>query len=204
MIKTFVLAGLAAFSLLAAGPAHAAVKIGQPAPDFTATDSNGKQQKLSDYKGKIVVLEWTNPECPFVKHHYNDLADLQKLQETYTGKGVVWLRVNSSAQGKEGYSTAEDTNKYVTDHKVNATATIIDPTGAVGKDYDAKTTPHMFVIDADGKLVYNGALDNNDTFKPLPQAEQKNYVADALDAVLAGKPVATAQTKPYGCGVKYE
>lgn len=193
---------LALFLALAAVPAYAAIEIGKPAPDFAGTDSNGKTHKLSDYKGKIVVLEWTNPLCPFVIKHY-DSNNMQKLQEEYTGKDVVWLSVNSSAAGKEGNQSAEDANKYMTEKKSKATARILDPSGEIGKAYDAKTTPHMFVIDKDGNVVYKGAIDDNDSTKQETIAAAKNYVKAALDSVMEGKPVETAQTKPYGCSVKY-
>lgn len=193
---------LALFLALAAVPAYAAIEIGKPAPDFAGTDSNGKTHKLSDYKGKIVVLEWTNPLCPFVMKHY-DAGNMQKLQEEYTGKDVVWLSINSSAAGKEGNQSAEDANKYMTEKKSKATARILDPSGEIGKAYDAKTTPHMFVIDKDGNVVYKGAIDDNDSTKQETIAAAKNYVKAALDSVMEGKPVETAQTKPYGCSVKY-
>jgi peroxiredoxin len=202
MIKTFFLAALAAFALTAAMPAHAAPEIGKPAPEFTGTDSNGKEHKLSDYKGKIVVLEWTNPECPYVVKHY-DSKNMQKLQEEATAKDVVWLSVNSSADGKQGNQTPEAANAYIKEKGAKATARILDPKGEIGKAYDAKTTPHMFVIDKEGMLVYAGAIDDNDSFKPEDAAKAKNYVTAALNALEAGKPVETSQTKPYGCGVKY-
>lgn len=199
MIKTLV---LSLFLAVVAMPAFAAVEIGKPAPDFTGTDSNGKTQKLSDYKGKIVVLEWTNPLCPFVVKHY-DSGNMQNLQKEYTGKDVVWLSVNSSAAGKEGNQSGEDANKYIAEKQAKATARILDSKGEIGKAYDAKTTPHMFVIDKDGNVAYEGAIDDNDSFKQETIATSKNYVRAALDSVLAGKPVETAQTKPYGCSVKY-
>jgi len=199
MIKTLILSLFLAFVAM---PAFAAVETGKPAPDFTGTDSNGKTQKLSDYKGKVVVLEWTNPLCPFVVKHY-DSGNMQKLQEEYTGKDVVWLSINSSASGKEGNQSAEDANKYMTEKKSKQTARILDPSGEIGKAYGAKTTPHMFVIDKDGNVVYQGAIDDNDSSKPETIADAKNYVKAALDSVLDGKPVETAQSKPYGCSVKY-
>ncbi|PZQ48249.1 MAG: thioredoxin family protein [Micavibrio aeruginosavorus] len=202
MTKTFLLSLFAAFMVLAAIPASAAVAIGKPAPDFTGTDSHGKSHKLSDFKGKIVVLEWTNPGCPFVKKHYES-KNMQKLQADYTAKDVVWLSINSSAEGKEGYLTATDANKNIADWESKPTAYLLDPKGEIGHLYDAKTTPHMFVIDKEGILVYEGAIDSDDSFKPEAIATAKNYASVALDSVLAGKPVETAQTKPYGCSVKY-
>ena len=202
MLKTLILTAVAAFFLMGFQPAHAAVEIGKPAPDFTGTDTNGKQHKLSDFKGKIVVLEWTNPECPFVVKHYGS-KNMQKLQETYTAKDVVWLTINSSAEGKQGNQTPEAANKYIADKGAKATARLLDPTGVIGKAYDAKVTPHMFVIDKEGNVVYNGAIDDNDNSVPEDAATAHNYVAAALDSTLAGEPVDKAQTKPYGCGVKY-
>lgn len=151
MIKAFFLSALAVLALSAA-PAFAAPEIGKPAPEFTGTDSNGKEHKLSDFKGKIVVLEWTNPECPYVKKHY-DSKNLQKLQETETAKGVVWLSINSGAEGKQGHLTGEAANTYIKDHGAKQSAYILDDKGEIGKLYDAKTTPHMFVIDKEGTLV---------------------------------------------------
>lgn len=202
MIRTLFLSALAAFALLGAMPAHATATVGKPAPDFTGTDSNGKTHKLSDLKGKIVVLEWTNPGCPFVVKHY-DSGNMQKLQEAATDKDVVWLSINSSADGKEGNQTPEAANAYIKEKNVKATARILDPTGEIGKLYDAKTTPHMFVIDKDGSLVYDGAIDSNDSFKPETIEGATNYVTDALTALESGKPIEKSKTKPYGCSVKY-
>lgn len=202
MIKTLFLGAIAAFSLMAFQPAQAAVEIGKPAPDFTGKSSTGKDVKLSDVKGKVVVLEWTNAECPYVKKHY-DSGNMQKLQETYTGKGVIWITINSSAAGKQGHVNADAANKLIAEKGAKQTVYVLDPEGVIGKAYDAKVTPHMFVIGKDGNLVYDGAIDDNDSAKPEDAAIAKNYVAAALDATLAGKPVETAQSKPYGCGVKY-
>ena len=201
MIKTFFLGALAVLALSAA-PAMAAPEIGKAAPDFTATDTNGKSHKLSDFKGKVVVLEWTNPECPYVVKHY-DSKNMQKLQEEITAKDVVWLSINSGAEGKQGHLTADAANTYIKDHGAKQTAYLLDPKGEVGKAYDAKTTPHMFVVDKDGTLVYDGAIDDNDSANKEDAAGAKNYVTAAVDALVAGKPVETSKTKPYGCGVKY-
>lgn len=201
MIRPLFLAAVAllAFSAL---PAHAVVEIGKAAPDFTATDSNGKTVKLSDYAGKTVVLEWNNPECPFVKKQY-DSGNMQKLQEKYTGKNVVWLTINSGSAEKQGALDATGANEYIKTEKSHQSAYLLDAAGAIGKLYDAKVTPHMFVIDEKGNLVYDGAIDDNDSAKPEDALTAKNYVAAALDATLEGKPVETSSTKPYGCGVKY-
>jgi len=201
MIKTLFLSAMAVMALSVA-PALAAPEIGKPAPDFTGTDTKGVTHKLSDFKGKNVVLEWTNPGCPFVVKHY-DSKNMQKLQEKYTAQDVVWLSINSSAVGKEGNMTPDESDKYIAEKGAKATARIIDADGTIGKLYDAKTTPHMFVIDKEGTLVYMGAIDSDSSFKPESIPGATNYVAAALDALAAGKPVETASTKPYGCGVKY-
>lgn len=202
-MKSIFLA-LAALAFIASPmAAHAAPEIGKPAPEFTGTDSNGNVHKLSDFKGKTVVLEWTNPQCPFVVKHY-DSNNMQKLQAEYTAKDVVWLSINSSAVGKEGNQSAEEANKYLEDKKSAATARILDPKGEIGKLYGAKVTPHMFIVNKEGVLVYEGAIDDNDSNKQEDIATSKNYVKAALDSLGEGKPVESAQTKPYGCGVKYE
>lgn len=172
------------------------------APAFTLTDSNGTQHSLADFKGKVVVLEWFNHGCPFVKKHYAK-GNMQALQKTYTDKGVVWLAICSSAEGKQGYDTAEGHNKTAKDKGTNATAILIDADGKVGKAYGAKTTPHMYVIDAEGQLVYQGAIDDKRSTSPDDIPGAKNYVAAALDALLAGEGVEVASTVPYGCSVKY-
>jgi len=182
--------------------AVAAPQPGQPAPDFTLPSSQGNPVTLSSFKGKYVVLEWTNHECPFVRKHY-DSGNMQKLQKTYTDKGVIWLTINSSAEGKEGYVTAKQAEDNRASDKSNATAVLLDPEGKVGHLYQAKTTPHMFVINPAGQVVYMGAIDNRPTVDQADIAGAKNYVALALDQVMAGKPVAESATKPYGCSVKY-
>lgn len=178
-----------------------AVEIGKAAPDFTATDINGKTVKLSDYKGKIVVLESYNSDCPFCNNHYKTGA-MQGLQSDLAAKGVVWLIVNSVNPKHPSYRTPEQAKKEWTDKKIIATAWIDDSSGAVGHLYGMKTTPDMFVIDQNGVLVYAGAIDN----KPDPVHDPKtarNYVREAVEALLAGKPIEISQTKPYGCSVKY-
>lgn len=182
--------------------AVAAPETGKPAPDFTAKDVLEQEVKLSALKGKLVVLEWTNPGCPFVKKFYSG-GDMQKLQAEYTEKGIVWIRINSSAEGKEGHQTAKDAIALAKEQKAAATHTILDAKGTLGHLYEAKTTPHMFVIAKDGTLAYQGAIDTIRSPNPTDIAKAENYVASALDALLADKPVATAATQPYGCGVKY-
>lgn len=180
-----------------------AVRVGNAAPDFTGTDSNGKTQKLSEYHGKYVVLEWTNNGCPYTQKHYES-GNMQALQKEWTAKGVVWFTVLSSAPGEQGYMTASQENAYVGKEHAAPTAVLLDPTGAIGHAYEAKTTPHMFVIDPSGKLIYAGAIDDHATTDPEDIKSSKNYVSDALSESMAGKPVATAYTRPYGCSVKYQ
>jgi peroxiredoxin len=182
--------------------ANAEVKTGEPAPDFTLTDTNGKSHSLAEHKGKYVVLEWFNYECPFVVKHYES-KNMQKLQEEYTGKDVVWLAINSSAEGKQGQYAADEMNKLASERGVKATALLLDSDGKVGKQYGAKTTPHMYVIDPKGTLIYQGAIDDNPSADQEDVATAKNYVKAALDADMAGQPVAYPTTKSYGCSVKY-
>ncbi len=177
--------------------------VGTTAPDFSLTDSKGKTQTVSQYKGKYVVLEWFNPECPFVKKHYGS-GNMQKLQEEFTAKGVVWLSIDSSAPGLEGNLTAEQANAKMTEWKTKQTAFVLDPDGKAGRSYGAKNTPHMFVINPEGKIVYEGAIDSKATPNPSDIANSTNYVKVALEESLAGKTVSNANTKPYGCSVKYK
>lgn len=177
-------------------------KVGASAPDFSLSDAKGKKHSLGDYKGKWIVLEWFNPECPFVKKHYGS-GHMQKLQEEYTGKGVTWFSIDSSAPGKEGNLSPEEASKLISEWKINNTALLLDPEGKAGQAYGAKNTPHMFVINPEGKIVYEGAIDSKATPNPADLATATNYVKAALDEAMAGKPVSTANTKPYGCSVKY-
>ncbi|MDQ6655430.1 MAG: thioredoxin family protein [Verrucomicrobiota bacterium] len=192
------LAFFAAATLFAAEPA----KVGTQAPAFSLTDAKGKAHSLADYKGKTVVLEWFNPECPFVKKHYGS-GHMQQLQQEYAGKGVVWLSIDSSAAGKEGHLTPEAATKQMSDWKMDHTTLLLDSDGKVGQAYGAKNTPHMFIIGADGNLIYQGAIDSKASPNPADLAGATNYVKVALDETLAGKAVTTATTKPYGCAVKY-
>jgi peroxiredoxin len=203
MIKSILFSALVVMALIPASAAHAVALVGKPAPQFIGTDSNGNTHKLSDYVGKIVVLEWTNPDCPFVKKHY-DSHNMQDLQENYTAKDIVWLTINSSAEGEQGHQTREEANTYLTNKDSKPTARILDASGEIGTMYDAKTTPHMFVIGKDGTLLYNGAIDDNDSSHAADAATANNYVAAALDSLLVGKPIKTTTTKPYGCSVKYK
>lgn len=196
MKKTFVT--LAALALAAAAWA---VEIGQPAPDFTGTDINGKTIKLADYQGKIVVLESYNSDCPFCHNQYKTGA-AQALQKELAEKGVVWLMVNSVNPRNPSHRTASQAQQEWTDLKMAATAWIDDSTGTIGHLYGMKTTPHVFVVDKTGKVVYAGAMDD----QPDPVHDPKtarNYVRETVDDLLAGKPIEVAQTKPYGCAVHY-
>ena len=188
--------------LVAAGTAVAAPSVGQPAPEFTLTDSNGQSHNLSDFKGKFVVLEWLNHGCPFVKKHY-DGGNMQGLQKEYTGKDVVWLSIVSSAPGKQGNMSPEETNKTKEEKGAAPTAVLIDEDGTVGKLYDAKVTPELFVINPEGTLIYAGAIDDKKSVEPADVAGAKNYVKQALDEAMAGNPVSNPQTEAYGCSVKY-
>lgn len=200
----FVLTLVAALAAFSSQRALAAVEIGAPAPDFTLTDLDGKPHKLSDYKGKIVVLEWNNPDCPIVKKHYDKSGNIPKLQKSATADGVVWLMINSGAAGKEGGSyTNAQLKDYLAKRNAVPTAYLPDHDGKVGHLYGAKTTPHMYIITADGKLAYNGAIDSIRSADPADIAKATNYVSVALAAVKAGKPVEKASTEPYGCSVKY-
>jgi peroxiredoxin len=198
-IRSFFFHMALIFVLVAIG---LAARVGESAPDFTANDSNGKSHHLADYKGKYVVLEWHNQGCPYTRKHY-DSGNMQHLQKEWTGKGVVWFTVISSAPGAQGFVTAAEENDYV--NKVNAspTAVLLDPQGTLGHLYGARTTPHMFIIDPKGALVYNGAIDDHPTSDQSDIPSSKNYVSMALREAMSGKPVSEAATRPYGCSVKY-
>ena len=193
---------IALASLIATSTAVAAPQVGQPAPEFTLTDSNGKSHNLSDFKGKFVVLEWLNHGCPFVQKHY-DGGNMQGLQKEYTGKDVVWLSIVSSAPGKQGNMSPEETNKTKEEKGSAATAILIDADGTVGKLYDAKVTPELYVINPEGVLIYMGAIDDKKSVDAADIAGAKNYVKQALDEAMAGKPVSEPSTTAYGCSVKY-
>jgi peroxiredoxin len=196
---------LTVITTLAAGALYASdvPPVGRAAPDFSLPDSNGQTHSLSEYRGKYVVLEWFNPECPFVKKHYGS-DNMQKLQAEYTGKGVVWLTINSNAPGSEGNITGEQANKIMASWKTKQTALLLDPESKVAKLYGAKNTPDMIVIGPEGKIVYEGAIDSKASPNPADIPSSTNYVKAALDEALAGKPVSNAQTKPYGCHITYK
>jgi hypothetical protein len=193
-----VLSLLTAFSL----STHASVTLGQAAPDFTGIDSNGKPHTLSQYKGKTVVLEWTNHDCPYVKKHYNS-GNMQKLQKYATANDIVWLSIISSRPGKQGHVSGSQANKLTQSRNAAPTAVILDETSEIGLLYGAKTTPHMYIIDKSGQLVYMGGIDSIPTSDEADIADAKNYVRVALDAIAAGKPIEDSITRPYGCSVKY-
>ena len=199
-MKTIAKSAVVLLSII--GTALAAPQTGQPAPDFTLTDSNGKSHKLSDFKGKFVVLEWLNHGCPFVQKHY-DGGNMQGLQKEYTGKDVVWLSIVSSAPGKQGNMSPEETNKTKEEKGSAATAILMDADGTVGKLYDAKVTPELYVINPEGVLIYMGAIDDKKSVDAADVAGAKNYVKQALDEAMAGKPVSEPSTAAYGCSVKY-
>ena len=202
-MKTKLLTALLTVAASTALYAADSPAVGTTAPDFSLTDSKGKMQSVSQYKGKYVVLEWFNPECPFVKKHYGS-GNMQKLQAESTSKGVVWLTVDSSAPGLEGYLTADQANAKMTEWKTKQSALVLDPDGKAGRSYGAKNTPHMFLINPEGKIVYEGAIDSKATPNPSDITSATNYVKVALDESLSGKNVSNANTKPYGCSVKYK
>ena len=177
-------------------------KVGEPAPDFKATDSNGQMHELSEYRGKYVVLEWHNNGCPYTRKHYES-GNMQHLQKEWTSKGVIWFTVISSAPGQQGYVTAQQENEYLKRMNAAPTAALLDPQGEVGRLYAAKTTPHMFIINADGVLIYDGAIDSRATTDQSDITGATNYVSQGLEEALAGKPVSTPTSRPYGCSVKY-
>ena len=177
-------------------------RVGAQAPEFTATDSRGQTETLAQYRGKYVVLEWHNQGCPYTRKHYVS-GNMQALQKEWTAKGVVWFTVISSAPGKQGYVTPSEENAYLAQVHATPTAVLMDPEGKLGRLYNAKTTPQMFVIDPSGKVIYDGAIDDRPTPDPEDIRGARNYVSDALTEAMAGKPVATPFTRPYGCSVKY-
>lgn len=182
--------------------ARAAVQTNEMAPDFTLMDSKGKAHSLTSFRGRYVILEWVNYDCPFVKKHYVP-GNMQQLQKDMTAKDIVWLSINSSAPGKQGSYSPDEVNQIIENSGAKPTAYLLDPTGEVGKLYGAKTTPHMFVVDPQGKLVYQGAIDSIPSFDSADIAKAQNYVAAAIDENMAGTQVSNPSTTPYGCSVKY-
>jgi len=206
-MKTITIIGIAAVAavsaavLAAKGPA--AAEIGKVAPAFTLTDTTGKTRNLSDYSGKYVVLEWTNKDCPFVQKHYNS-GNMQKTQKWATDHGAVWLSIVSSAEGKQGFLSSDDANKLMKEKGFHNTAMLLDGDGKVGKLYGARTTPHMFVIDPKGNLIYMGGIDDKATPDPADIKTAKNFVIAALEESMAGKEVSVPTSRPYGCSIKYK
>ncbi len=183
-------------------PAAAQALIGAAAPAFTLTDSNGRNLSLADFKGKTVVLEWTSHECPYVGKHYRG-NNMQALQKKWTGQGVVWLSVISSAPGQPGYVSPQQANKLTADRGAAPTAVLFDPTGKVGHAYGARTTPHMYVINGEGALVYKGGIDDQPTARLQDLKSAKNFVDQALSEISQGKPVSVTASRAYGCSIKY-
>lgn len=175
---------------------------GTAAPNFKGTDSTGTEQTLSQYRGKFVVLEWANRGCPYDGKHYRS-GNMEALQKEWTAKGVIWLTVISSAPGEQGYVTPAEETEYLKQMHAAPTAAILDPTGVIGRLYEARTTPHMFVIDPTGKLIYQGAIDDKPTTDVADIKTARNYLNEALTDAMSGKPIPVAVTRPYGCSVKY-
>ena len=192
-----------AVSALWAGVAHGAASIGQAAPDFTLTDTGGKTVRLSDFKGKHVVLEWNNPGCPFVRKHY-DSANMQSLQKDASGKDVVWLAINSTETGHQDYLSPARLGQWMVEQKASPRATLMDESGAVGKSYGARTTPHMYMVNPQGTLIYAGGIDSIPSASTADIKTATNYVRVGLTEALAGKPLSKPATQPYGCSVKYK
>jgi peroxiredoxin len=193
---------IAAAMLRPAVAADAGPQVGAPAPLFSGVDSNGNPRSLAEFRGKTVVLEWTNHDCPYVIKHYGS-GNMQALQRDATARGVVWLAVISSAQGEQGYVSGPEANRIVADRQAAPTATILDPDGTIGRAYGARTTPHMYIIDGAGTLVYMGGIDDRPTTDKADIAGARNFVRAALDDMTAGRPVGTPTSRPYGCSVKY-
>ena len=189
-------------SLLVPRPAHAAASVGQPAPDFTLNDTAGKPVKLSQFKGKLVVLEWNNPSCPFVRKHYE--GNMQGLQKEFTGQGVVWLAINSTEDASSDYQTPPQLARWMRDKGASPSATLMDEDGQVGALYAARVTPHMYIVNAQGLLAYAGGIDSIPSARVADIDKATNFVRQGLGELLAGKPVSTPTSQPYGCSIKYK
>ena len=187
--------------LFAAATAHAGT-VGKPAPEFTLNDVSGKAVKLADFRGRYVVLEWVNPECPYVEKHYGS-ANMQGLQKDYTAQKVAWLTINSTREGHSEYYPPQKMAGWMKEMNAAPSATLLDPTGKVGRAYNARTTPHMYIIDPKGQLVYAGGIDDKRSTSQSDVKIAKNYVRAAMGEALAGKPISSASTSPYGCSIKY-
>ncbi len=196
-------AAMAVSSLVPSGAAaRESVQPGAAAPDFTAKDTNGNDVTLSAFKGKTVVLEWNNPDCPYVKKHYG-AGNMQALQREATGKGVVWLTINSGSAGALGHMNGLEAEKYISDRKASPSSYLFDSQGKIGRSFGATVTPHMFVIDPAGKVAYMGGIDDKPTSNQADIKDARNFVREALTAVATGQPVKTASSRPYGCQIKY-
>jgi peroxiredoxin len=189
-------------SLLVPRPAHAAASVGQPAPDFTLNDTAGKPVKLSQFKGKLVVLEWNNPGCPFVRKHYE--GNMQGLHKELTGKGVVWLAINSTEDASSDYQTPPQLARWMRDKGASPSATLMDEDGQVGALYAARVTPHMYIVNAQGLLAYAGGIDSIPSARVADIDKATNFVRQGLGELLAGKPVSTPTSQAYGCNIKYK
>lgn len=193
---------LLVLAMLFAASAALAIVAGTPAPGFTITDTAGKAVQLGDYKGKYVVLEWVNPECPFVRKHYSS-GNMQALQKEWAGRDVVWLAINSTNASHSEFKTPRQMSDWMKSQNATPAATLLDSTSDTGRAYGARTTPHMFVIDPAGKVIYNGAIDDKRSANPADAKTANNYVRAALTEAMSGKPVTVGNTTPYGCSVKY-
>ena len=202
MKRSTTIFAVAAATLLGAVLAHASVSVGKAAPEFKVKDTNGKEQSLSAYKGKFVVLEWVNPDCPFVQKHY-ETSNMQSTQKAAESKGAVWLTVSSSAPDQGDYRKPSELAEWLKQNGATPTATLMDDDGKLGQAYGARTTPHMYVIDPQGTLVYAGAIDSKATARKEDVKGATNYVKVALDEAMAGKPVTKSTSEPYGCSIKY-
>jgi peroxiredoxin len=201
-LPSILASGLALVVAFVPPAVAAGAVVGSAAPAFSLSDTRGKPHRLADFAGKLVVLEWVNFDCPFVGKHYGS-GSMQKLQKEYTGKGVVWLSIGSSAPGKQGHYAADKLNTLISERGAAPTAYLLDEDGKVGRVYGAKTTPHMFIVDPKGMLIYAGGIDDTPSTDEADIASARNYVRAALDEALAGKAVTTPTSPPYGCSVKY-
>jgi len=201
-MKTIKLVYLAVLVIMLSPMSAHAISMNEPAPDFTLTDVDGAEYSLSDFAGKFVVLEWVNYDCPFVRKHY-DSGNMQGLQEKYEQNGVVWLSINSSAEGKQGYFPNEELKERIKKENAKPAAYLVDTDGSVGRLYEAKTTPHMYVINPEGKLIYQGAIDDTPSTNPGDIETSENYIRSCFQKALNGEAVSTSSTKSYGCSVKY-
>jgi peroxiredoxin len=197
-VATALAAAVLALPALAAEP-----DLGKPAPDFAAADTNGKPVKLADFKGKLVILEWSNHQCPYVRKHYG-AGNMQKTQEAARALGVTWITIISSAPGEQGHVNAAEANKLTAERNAKPHHVVLDPKGQIGRQYAARVTPHMYIVGTDGKLLYKGAIDSIRSSRQSDIANAKNYVTAALGEIKAGKPIADADTAAYGCTIHYK